>query len=645
MSTANATLSFQAEVKELLGLMIHSLYSHPEIFLRELISNASDALDKLRFEALTRPELTASEPRLRIRLEIEREPRVLRVIDNGIGMSRQELIDNLGTIARSGTRHFLEAARAAGASAPELIGQFGVGFYASFMVADLIVVETWRAGETQGTRWTSRGDGEYTLDELAASDGLQVQRGTRITLHLKPVEAENENARDFADPEVARELVRKYSDFVEWPIELAAAHFEHDKSAPRTTAEDGVEVVVLNSMKPLWSRPKDEITPAEHAQFYKHLTHGFGEPLEPIHFRGEGQSEYTALLYIPSERPLDLFEPERDKSHVSLYVRRVFVMEHCEELLPTWLRFVHGVVDSADLPLNVSREILQQNKALAQIRKRLVKKVLDTLANLLATRRDDYVRFWKAFGTVLKEGYVVDREHEAALLPLFLCATTKDDAPTTLDEYVARMLPEQKSIYVLAANDPVAAVSSPHLEKLAARGFEALLFSDPIDDWILDRWREYKGKPVVALGRGELDLEGEADKFERERQEREHRGLLERLETELAGRVEKVRLSSRLKESPAVLVDDEFSIGSHMERLMRSTGREPPKRRRILELNAEHPLIARLRELQQSEPSSAKLKDWADLLHGQALLAEGSPLVDAQRFSKLVTELMLSAAR
>ena len=642
MSTANATLPFQAEVKELLGLMIHSLYSHPEIFLRELLSNASDALDKLRFEALTKPELTAGEARLAIRLELEREPRVLRVRDNGIGMSRQELVDNLGTIARSGTRRFLEQARAAGANAPELIGQFGVGFYASFMVADLIVVETRRAGEEGGTRWTSRGDGEYTLEELAGSEGPR--RGTRITLHLKPVDSENQGAQDFADPEVLRELVRKYSDFVEWPIELAAEHFENDKSAPRTRAEDGVEVLVLNSQKPLWVRPKDEITPAEHAQFFKHLTHGFGDPLETIHFRGEGSSEYTALLYIPSERPLDLFDPQRDKSHVSLYVRRVFVMEQCEELLPAWLRFVHGVVDSSDLPLNVSREILQQNKTVSQIRKRLVKKVLDTLANLLATRRDDYLRFWRAFGTVLKEGYVVDREHEAALLPLFLCATTKDDALTTFDEYVARMPAEQKSIDLLAASDPVAAKSSPHLEQLAARGFEVLLFSDPIDDWIVDRLRDYKGKPVVALGRGELDLEGEADKFERERQEREHRGLLERLESELAGRVEKVRLSSRLKESPAVLVDDEFSIGSHMERLMRNTGQEPPKRRRILELNAEHPLIARLRELQQSEPSSPKLKDWADLLHGQALLAEGSPLPDPAKFAKLLSRMLVGPA-
>jgi molecular chaperone HtpG len=644
--SATETKPFQAEVKELLGLMIHSLYSHKEIFLRELISNASDALDKLRFEALTRPELLGADPRLRIRLAVDEQARRLSLSDNGIGMSREEVVENLGVIARSGTRKFLEALRERGADRPELIGQFGVGFYSSFMVAERVTVETWRAGEAKGVRWSSRGDGEYTLEEL---DGGS--RGTTIHLDLRPVEAPDaagEEAlehQDFSDAEALRGLVRKYSDFVEWPIEMAASHFEGDGTLKRSTAEDGVEVVTLNSQRPLWMRPKDEIKPEEYAQFYKHLTHEWTDPLETVHFKVEGASEYTALLFLPQERPFDLFSPERDKSRISLYVRRVFVMAECEPLLPTWLRFVRGVVDSSDLPLNVSREILQQNRALGQIQKRLVKKTLDTLGGLLANRREDYAKFWASFGAILKEGVVMEREQRETVAALMLCASTKDDALVTLDECIARLPAGQEKLYVLRCADVESGRRSPHVEALRARGGEALLFTDAIDEWLLDSLTEYKGKQLVALDKAELEDESEAAKFDREKREREYRSVLERLETELSEQVQGVRLSSRLVDSPAVLVDDPSSVGPHMERMMRQTGRTPPKRKRILELNAQHPLMERLKALHDTPGDAEKLKEWSDLLLGQALLAEGSPLPDPTRFSRLLSSLMLSAAK
>lgn len=642
--TTTQTHSFQAEVKELLGLMIHSLYSHKEIFLRELISNASDALDKLRFEALTRSELLADDPQLRIRLELDADKRRVAIVDNGIGMSRDEVVENLGVIARSGTRKFLEALRQRGENSPELIGQFGVGFYSSFMVAARVVVTTRRADHEQGVRWSSTGEGEYTLE---AVDGLP--RGTRIELELRAADdagdAADGQVQDFADAHVLRELVRKYSDFVEWPIQMAASHFEGDGSLKRSTAPDGVEVVTLNSQRPLWLRPKDEIKPEEYAQFYKHLTHEWSDPLETVHFKVEGGSEYTALLFVPSERPFDLFEPGRDRARVSLYVRRVFVMADCEQLLPPWLRFVRGVVDSSDLPLNVSREILQHNRAMAQIRKRLVKKTLDALAALLAHRRTDYQRFWEAFGAVLKEGAVMESDQREAIAGLLLAPSTRGEELVTLDECIARMPAGQDKLYVLRCADVEAGRRSPHVEALHARGAEALLFVDPIDEWLLDSLHEYKGKPIVALDRSELDDASEAAKFERERQERELRAVLEQLESELSAHVQRVRVSTRLVDSPAVLVDDAGSVGPHMERLMRQSGRTPPKRKRVLELNAQHPLVEKLKGLGQGTGEREQLKEWSELLLGQALLAEGSPLPDPARFSKLVSSLMLAAAK
>ncbi len=640
MTNATETRAFQAEVKELLGLMIHSLYSHKEIFLRELISNASDALDKLRFEALTQPALHDAGDELLIRLDVDEERRRIVLADNGIGMTRAEVVENLGTIARSGTRRFLEALRAKGAQSPELIGQFGVGFYSSFMVADSITVETRKAGTQDGVRWTSRGDGEYTLEDVAG-----LERGTRITLELKALPADDEEAQDFADAGLLRELVRKYSDFVEWPIVMPSERLQSEGALVRRKLADGTEILELNSKKPLWMRSKDELKPEEYAQFYKHLAHDWSDPLETVHFRNEGSNEYTALLYVPSERPLDLFDPGRDKSHVSLYVRRVFVMGDCEELLPSWLRFVRGVVDSSDLPLNVSREILQQNRALAQIRKRCTTKVLEALGALRDSRRDDYERFWAAFGTVLKEGIVVDRERMEQVAGLCLFPSSKDEKAITLDEYIARAPAGQDTIYVIGGADLATVRRSPHLEALAAQGGEALCMVEPVDEWVRDMLTEYKGKKLVALERGEAQFAGEAEKQKREDAEREYRGVLEKLEQELSGSVASVRVSSRLKESPAVLVDDVDAHGIHYERMLRQTGRPVPPRKRVLELNADHPLAARLKSLVDAGDAGGKLKDWGDLLYGQALLAEGSPLPDAPRFSKLVSDLMLASSK
>jgi molecular chaperone HtpG len=637
MSSKPETLRFQAEVKELLGLMIHSLYSHREIFLRELVSNASDALDKLRFEALTRPELLAGDERLAIRIEVDAAARKLSIRDNGIGMGHDELVHNLGTIASSGTRKFLEAARARGSGdAPELIGQFGVGFYSCFMVSQEVTVETRRADEPNGWRWTSRGDGEFELEERSG-----LPRGTTVTLALKPADED----QDFAEPAELAALVRRYSDFVAYPIEMAAAHFKERGDLVKSTTPDGLDVARLNSMQPLWSRPKETIGARDYADFYRHVTHEHSDPLETLHFKTEGGSEYTALLFVPAERPFDLFDPSSKKSHVSLYVRRVFVMAECEELVPSYLRFVRGVVDSSDLPLNVSREILQKNRAMAQIRKHVTKKVLAALANLAETRRADFLAFSRNFVAVLKEGVVGESDEREALAPLLVFQTTHEDGAATLADYVGRMKTDQKAIYVLCGEDRERLARSPHLEAAVQKGFEVLLFTEPIDEWVLERLREFQSKPLVALDRGDADFVDERAKQELDALDREHRALLEHLEHKLSGSVARVRFGARLVESPAALVDEPHAIGRNLARFLAETGRPAPERRRSLELNPEHPVVRRLIELHRDDPASQQVGEFTELLYGQALLAEGSPLADPARFSKLVGKLMLGAAR
>ena len=632
MTTAE-TIPFQAETRELLQLVIHSLYRHKEIFLRELVSNASDALDKLRYEALRDPALYEGDEELWIRLEPDAQARTLRVVDNGIGMTREEVVASLGTIARSGTKEFVEAALARGAGKerelPEFIGRFGVGFYSAFMVAEEVVVETRRAGAASGVRWTSRGEGDYTLEDIE-----RPERGTSVTLKLRP----GADEEDFAEAWLLRSTVKRYSDFVAYPIRMDVEREEGEGKAQKSV----VRTETLNSLRPLWTRPKDEVSEEEHAEFYRHLSHDWREPLLTIHTKAEGTLEFAALLYVPRERPQDFFDPTRHGARVELYVRRIFIMGDCEDLLPPWLRFLRGVVDASDLPLNVSRETLQENRQVRQIQKHLVRKTLDALRGLQSDRRADYLTFWRAFGPALKEGAYADEQHRAELAELLCFETSAGPEPATLAEYVARMPEGQKDIYVLPAAGRAAAERSPHLEAVRARGFEVLFLVEPMDEFLLQRLREYGGRKLRAIDKGDLELEEDADKKRaRDEKSKTLAPLLERVQAELADEVEAVRFSTRLTDSPAVLVSGEDRLSPQVERMLRETGQTVPEERRVLELNPDHPLLARLRALAEDEGARGRFADYVALLHGQALLAEGSPLPDPARFARLVTDLMV----
>lgn len=645
MTAQTETHRFEAEVQQVLSLVIHSLYTHKEIFLRELISNASDALDKLRFEALQDDSLMASGETLGIVLEVDEAAGVLRVGDNGIGMDRDELVQNLGTIASSGTRRFLEAAREH-QDRPDLIGQFGVGFYSAFMVADRVTVETCRAGGTEGWRWTSTGDGSY---EIEAVDDLP--RGTVISLHLREAEEgedDDKSPRRFLEEWVLRDVVRRYSDFVEYPVQMEVTRTRprlDDQGEPIEGEEETTtELVTLNSRKPLWARPKGEITDEEHAEFYRHLTHDWEEPLTRLHFSAEGTLEYTALLYLPARAPYDLFDPSHRDSNVSLYVRRVLIQKECKDLLPPWLRFVRGVVECNDLPLNVSRETLQDDPRLRQIRKRLVKKVLDELASLLAERRDDYVKFWGAFGPVVKEGIWAGDDEDERISRVCLFQSSRGEEPTTLAEYVERMPEGQEAIHVLTGASREIVEASPLLEAVVDRGEEVLFLVDPVDEWVLQRLQRFDGKEVVPLDRGASSEDDEARK-EREELQKEHEGLLGVLQGALDDDVAEVRFTSRLKDSPAVLVAGEGGLSGHMERLLRRSGQDVPRQKRVLELNPGHELVKGLVKLHGVDPASPRLAEAAELLHGQALIAEGGAPKDPKRFGKLMTELLLGSIK
>ena len=645
MSATTQTLPFQAEVKELLDLMIHSLYSHKEIFLRELISNASDALDKLRVEGLKDPQLFEGQESLWIRLETDPAARTLAVIDSGIGMTRDEVIANIGTIASSGTRRFLKEmkdARQPGEELPGLIGQFGVGFYSAFMVADEVVLETRRAGQAKGVRWTSRGDGSYTLEDIE-----RAERGTRVTLHLKALDEDEAGAKDFTAEWVLREIVKRYSDFVEHPVQMEVERMEVKEGDEEGEREKVTKLETLNSMRPLWTRPRAEITKEEHAEFYKHLAHDWEPPLEAVHFKAEGTLEYTALLYLPKRRMPGLFDPEAAKSRVALYVKRVFITDSSEELIPGWLRFVRGLVDSADLPLNVSRETLQHARQLGQIRKRIVGKLIESFKTLLAERREEYESFFEAFGPVLKEGLWYDDERRQELAAVCLFRSSKDGSFTTLPEYIARAPVGQKAIYVLSAPDLESAKRSPHLEVFQKRGQEVLLLVDQVDEFAMSRLTEFEGKPLRSIAKGDLELEDSDEaKAAVEQATKDHAPLLAAAKEELSGEVGDVRFSTRLVDSAAVLVSEEGAFAPHVERLMRESGQSSfgaPRKERILELNPSHPLTARLSTLAQED--RARFGDYLDLLLGQALLAEGSPLPDPNRFASLVTGLLVGETK
>ena len=614
---------FQTEVKQLLQLMVHSLYSDKEVFLRELISNASDALDKLRFEQVTRPELGAA-GELQIRLEPSKEGRRLVISDNGIGMSREEVVKNIGTIARSGTREYLEAVKQAGKDGvpPELIGQFGVGFYSAFMVADRIELVTRRAGQDTATRWESTGDGAYTI-----GDAERAEPGTTITLHLKPADPEH-GLRDYTDVHVLRSIVRRYSDFVAYPIRC------------------GDET--LNSQKAIWDRPKAEVTEDEYKQFYRHITHDWTDPLRTIPLKMEGTLEAYALLYVPAKAPFDLYSAEM-KRGLQLYVKRVFVMDECRELLPTYLRFVRGVVDAHDLSLNVSREILQKDRQIQIIRKQLVKKVLASLDEMKREKPDDYTAFWTAFGPALKEGLLApDADRDGSkdkLLDLVLARSTNTATPlTSLAEYVGRMKEGQDAIYVLTG--PAETVArSPLLEAFTAKGYEVLLFSDPVDELWLDGEPRYQDKPLRSIARGEVTpgTEDERKQAEeaREQKQRELSDLLACLRVHLQDQVKEVRLSSRLTSSPACLVSDEHDVSPRMQRILEQLGQPPAKVKPVLELNPQHAVVTKLETIFKASNADPRLAAYAHALLGLAHLADTGQLPDPTAFQSAVVDLLV----
>jgi molecular chaperone HtpG len=601
--------------------MIHSLYSHKDIFLRELVSNASDALDKVRFEAVSRPEL-APIGELEITLEVDPEARTLAVRDNGIGMSREEVVENLGTIARSGTREFLRAVREAqAAAAPELIGQFGVGFYSSFMVADHITVVTRRAGTEEATRWESTGAGGYTLGP-ADRPGA----GTTVTLHLKPKD-EEDGLQDYTQGRVLKDIVKRYSDFVSYPIRL--------------------EGETLNSMKAIWARGKDEVTEAEHREFYKHISHDWNDPLEHLSVHMEGGFEARALLYIPSKAPFDLHHRDGGHRGLSLYVKRVFIMDDWRDLLPAHLRFVRGVVSSDDLSLNVSREILQKDRQVQAIRKYLARRILGALKEMKEQRPEKYRTFWTEFGAVLKEGLVAFEEGPDKLLELVLAPSTDGPTPTSLGDYVRRMKEGQPAIYYVTAPARETAERSPHLEAFRARGYEVLFFLDPIDELWLRLPREVEGKKLVSVAEGAVELGTEEEKKQaetaREETSERFKDLLLALRAALQDDVRDVRLSGRLTSSPACLVGDTGDLSPHLEEMLRRSGQQVPKVKRVLELNPAHPLVTRLQAFHAAHPGDERLKRYAELLHGQAVLAEGGTLPDPAGFSRRLAELLVEA--
>lgn len=641
MSQTAQRHEFQAEVKQLLDLMVHSLYSDKDIFLRELISNASDAIDKLRFDQLTHPELGSTSD-LHIRLEVDREKRTLSISDNGIGMTRDEVIKNIGTIAKSGTREFLKSVKDGQKKdlPPELIGQFGVGFYSAFMVAEEIDLVTRRAGEDTATHWVSTGDGSYTI-----ADAERSQHGTTITLRLKPADADGDEhgMHDYTSDSIVRDIVKRYSDFVAHPIRMQ--RWRKDKAGGSETQV--LEDETLNSMKAIWDRPKAEVSEAEYKEFYRHISHDWSDPLRTIPVRMEGTIEAYALLYVPSQAPFDLYSQEM-KRGLQLYVKRVFVMDECKELMPTHLRFIKGVVDAHDLSLNVSREILQKDRQIQVIKKQLVKKVLATLEDLKRDHADDYLKFWAAFGPVLKEGLLsYDSQDKDKLLDLTLVASTHSALLTSLEDYVGRMKEGQEAIYFLTGPTKEAVAKSPLLETFVAKGYEVLLFADPIDELWLERAPRFKDKTLQSIGRGEVKLGSEEERKkasdELAEKQKEFGDLLACVRVALQDEIKEARLSGRLTSSPACLVSDDHDMSPRVQRMLEQLGQAPPKAKPILELNPGHPLIPKLQSIFNESQSDPRLALYAKLLLGQAHLADSGQLPDPEGFSKALADVMLRA--
>jgi molecular chaperone HtpG len=621
--SARQTHGFQAEVRELLKLMIHSLYSHREIFLRELISNASDACDRLRFAAIAEPEWLSSDPDLGIRVDADLAAGTVTVTDNGIGMTREEAISNLGTIARSGTREFFRALSGDQQKASALIGQFGVGFYSAFIVAERVEVRSRKAGAApeQGVHWESGAEGEFTVETVTLP-----ARGTSVTLHLKP------DAKEFADAFRLRGLIRRYSDHIGFPVRM------------RKEGEASLDYEVVNQAKALWTLPRTEIKEEEYKEFYQYLAHDFTDPLTWSHNKVEGKREYTSLLYIPARAPFDLWQRDSVRG-LKLYVRRVFIMDDVEQFLPLYLRFIKGVVDSSDLPLNISREILQQDPEVEAIRSGLTKRVLDLLTRLTKEEPEKYASFWKEFGAVLKEGIAQDPANQTAILPLLRFASTNeaDDAPSvSLADYVSRMKPGQGRIYYIIAENLAAARGSPAIERLRERGIEVLLLAERIDEWIMGQLDTFEGKRFKDASRGDLELgslESEAERKQHDADLKESKGLLKRVKDALGERVTEVRVSERLKESPACLVLGEHDLTEQMRRILQAAGQKAPDSHPLFEINVTHPLLKYLDGL--ADP--AQFKELALLLFEQASLAEGAPLANppdyVQRLNRLLVRL------
>jgi len=638
------TKQFQTEVQKLLDLVIHSLYSNRDIFLRELISNASDAIDKVRFEAHSNEALLEGNSDWKIKLVPDKAAGTLTIVDNGIGMGMTEVEENIGTIARSGTKAFMDALKEAKESNnPELIGQFGVGFYSSFMVADKVTLTTRKAGSpAAGCRWESTGDGTYTVEECE-----KPTRGTEIVLHLK------EDMKEYLDEWKIRSIVKKYSDYVQYPVVMVITRTEPAKGVDGKVIEGGGEIEktteeTLNSMKAIWTRPKNDITDEEHEEFYKHISHDFDKPFRSIHYAAEGVSEFKALLYLPAHKPFDLFMQDR-KRGVHLYVKRVFITDNCEALLPDYLRFVRGVVDSSDLPLNVSREILQEDVQIRRIQKSLVGKILSTLAEIKKKEFEEYLKFYGEFGPVLKEGLHFDYTNKEKLQDLVLFESTATEAgrPVSLKEYTERMPEGQKEIYFITGTSREMVANSPLLEAFRSKGYEVLFLTDPVDEWVVQALTEYDGKKLKAVDRGDIELESEEEKKaseeKKKEQQEQYKGLLEFIKGKLEENVKEVRFSSRLTESACCLVADEYGLNANMERIMKAMNQEVPKSKRILELNPNHPIVQVLEEMYAADNTNPRLADYCGLLLDQALLTEGSPIKDPLKFTRLVSELMVKA--
>jgi molecular chaperone HtpG len=622
VETHKETLEFQAEVKQLLNLMIHSLYSNKEIFLRELISNGSDACDKLRFEALGNDSLYAGDTAQRVRVDYDKDARTITISDNGIGMTRDEVVDNIGTIAKSGTRQFFESLTGDQAKDAQLIGQFGVGFYSAFIVADKITLTTRRAGlaAEQGARWISSGDGRYTRESCE-----KAERGTEVVLHLR------EGEDEFLEGYRLRSIIHKYSEHIPLPIEMRV---EGEK-------EKQDEYEVVNKAAALWARSRNDITDGEYKEFYKHIAHDFEDPMKWVHSHVEGTQSYTSLFYLPGRAPFDLYD--RDSRHgIKLYVRRVFIMDDAEQLMPLYLRFIRGLVDSDDLPLNVSREILQHNKLIDTIRAASVKKVLGMLEEMAGEAPEHYAKFWKQFGNVLKEGPGEDyanRERIARLLRFASTRTDSEDQTVSLDDYIGRMKTGQEKIYFITADSFASARNSPHLQIFRRKGIEVLLLSDRVDEWLVSHLGEFTGKPLVSVARGALDLDKLADEQEKETARKtgdEFADVVKRMQAALGERVKEVRVSQRLTDSPSCVVTDEHDMAAHLQRMLKQAGHAVPASRPILEINPAHALVIRLKG--ENEPR--RFAEWSALLLEEALLCEGGQLEDPVAFVNRLNELL-----